>query len=572
MESPRSAAGPWAVLLWLVGLAGVALGFQFGWATLRAEWLPIVAAVGVGCAGGVVLTVNSGSSPPRVWINLIGAGLLISGLAGVGMGTLRAVETRHNERARTAEESAESSDESGQLSPEQELAVGLATLAELLDSQARGVPSGEPRVEVGFPAWQAERRVLRGALDRVAALARDGDDAARSVIVGADTDGLVAYLETRRDRANASDERARLDRDIAAIATARGDEDRAETALRRILAASPRDAGALANLGHLSLRTSELEAAESRYLALLGPAASPEAWAIGMGHLAAVHVVRGDLGEAERVVRESLEDRQRLGGDSWVALAHVDLAGVFAARGELDEARLELERAFEIARRQGRTALFAQICGAIGRVERQRGLLDEAVSSHETAIEIFSALDDRAGRAREQEALGVLQLERGDLRAAEGTILAAVTAYNTMRRTERVADLYATLSALYVARDEFSRAAHWLIQARDIHAASEDQEAVLRVHEQIAGVYTAAGELEFTERALRDGLRIASEMDDARHIARIQIALADALVTQGKRDEAQSLLESAAVLAETDGLDDLRGQAILWLGELGKEF
>ena len=273
------------------------------------------------------------------------------------------------------------------------------------------------------------------------------------------------------------------------------------------------------------------------------------------------------------------------------------LGRALTERGEMERADVVLSEAVESGRAAGEHGVAADATVALAFVR----LHTDPESSHakvrewlEAAIRVFEQVDDKAGLARALSVAGVLRLWRGEAaiaieeleRAARyardagdrsqeiqslGYVLVAVLYGPTpvaialeqvediRRRTEGARRLEVTilraLAHLEAMQGHFDAARGPIAEAK---ALAEE----LGLETSLAGVLRSTGEIELlagdlpaAERALRAACEALERRGDWGHFASLAPLLADALIGQGRGDEAAPSIELAARWTLTDDTD-----------------
>ena len=177
-----------------------------------------------------------------------------------------------------------------------------------------------------------EKKQLRAALERAEAGAKTGEPEAREAIEdirkSGDAEKLLEYLAGQRDKtlASAIEDAIEIDREIAAVAYLTGRIDVAERALKEILAARPRDTDAINRMGQIK-------------------------------------ELRGDLSGAQGCYERVLGSGEATGNRDDQAIALGNLGIVYKTRGDLDGARERWTKARDLFRDIGMPHMVAKVQG-----------------------------------------------------------------------------------------------------------------------------------------------------------------------------------------------------------------
>ncbi len=131
----------------------------------------------------------------------------------------------------------------------------------------------------------------------------------------------------------------------------------------------------------------------------------------------------GDLDEAMRLYRQSLDIKEALGDRKGLSATLHAMANVYVTRGDLDEAmrlyRQSLEITEALGDRKGLSATLHQMAG----IYVTRGDLDEAMRLYRQARETLEALGDRKGLSATLAMMGQLLFAQGQPKAALAALL-----------------------------------------------------------------------------------------------------------------------------------------------------
>ena len=135
--------------------------------------------------------------------------------------------------------------------------------------------------------------------------------------------------------------------------------------------------------------------------------------AASLGGLGIIAYTRGDLAEAERLLRESLAIKREIGDRQGEAASLNNLGNIAMTRGDLAEAeRLHRESLAinrEIGDRQGEAASL----GSLGIIVKTRGDLAEAERLQRESLAINREIGDRQGEAGSLINLGIIMNSNG---------------------------------------------------------------------------------------------------------------------------------------------------------------
>jgi hypothetical protein len=114
--------------------------------------------------------------------------------------------------------------------------------------------------------------------------------------------------------------------------------------------------------------------------------------AVWLNELGFLHYALGDLDEAERLHRKSLEINEKLGWLEGMASQYGNLGLIYQTRGDLDEAERLFRKSLEIFEKLGRLEGMANACANLGSVQTQRGDLAGARALWTKARDLFARI------------------------------------------------------------------------------------------------------------------------------------------------------------------------------------
>ena len=189
----------------------------------------------------------------------------------------------------------------------------------------------------------------------------------------------------------------------------------------QIVRANPSNASAWNNLGHLRLRTGDLQGAKRAYHAVLKLGlyhGSREVQAGAYANLGIVYKSIGDLERAQLAHKKALTLSTRIGRRDRMADAYINLGVIHQAKGNYEEAIEAQQRALNINRQLGNREGMANAYGNLGVVYRLTGDLLKAETSLTKSLAMKEHLGDREGVAKAHANLGSIYRSRGNRREA----------------------------------------------------------------------------------------------------------------------------------------------------------
>jgi transcriptional regulator with XRE-family HTH domain/tetratricopeptide (TPR) repeat protein len=453
----------------------------------------------------------------------------------------------------------------------------LAWRLEAAGEHARALPymllAADEAAQANAPA-EAER-LYRRTVECAHALADEVTEARARSQIGVLLHTIGRFAEATEELSSAIELYQRLGlRDEVAIATQRlsrtynnaGMVDAgAETLHRTILFLTPGDEEPLAQGGE-GLASSRTE----RALASLSPAAAAR-----LGLSVSKHLL--DLGRPLRGFEmiEQAERYARLAGDSYTAShAHSFRADMLAGLGRFTEALETWREAVEMTRRAGNLDILVSTLIMLAQAQIWRGELPEAKRCAQEALEITTTqFGDVTYLIDSQFFLGEIAFFHGEWRAARQYFDAAIAS-----AARDVGQLAGEQRLVSLARLDIAEG-HVEVGMRALHGEAEREgnkglSKVARIfgYEQLPKMLTLAEYELFTgdpDTAARR-LQTIGDAPDAR-FSSLPGLLAQALIRQGRLDEAKALLDRSLPLLRTEGLrlsliDALSAQAMLVAG------
>ncbi|HEX4285981.1 MAG TPA: tetratricopeptide repeat protein [Terracidiphilus sp.] len=125
-----------------------------------------------------------------------------------------------------------------------------------------------------------------------------------------------------------------------------------------------------------------------------------------LNDLAGLYYLRGELGKAEAMWSEAIEDFRKTGEDQGYAAASNNLGDVMLLRGSLDEARKLLETAVVVYQRVGDRTGVALATADLGEIALFKAKIAAARSSYDKAVAIGKEIGDKSSMAYGHTGLG----------------------------------------------------------------------------------------------------------------------------------------------------------------------
>lgn len=237
---------------------------------------------------------------------------------------------------------------------------------------------------------------------------------------------------------------------------------------------------------------------------------------------------KGDLKLALEYLERGQELFEQASDRRGIAGSLDDIGHVLWLLGRYDDAFERITRALGLRGKGGDKRSIAHSLSNLGNLQKDRGRFAEAENCHKEALELRRAIADRAGVISSLNNLAVLAFDRGD---NDG------------------------------ARKGWEQA---LMEAEEIGALPLQALALNNLGE----LALVEGKLEEARRRLDETIALARELDDRRLLSEATRNLGLLELGGGNAPRAKELAEHALQIAESSGLRDYVGRALLALGEV----
>jgi len=258
-------------------------------------------------------------------------------------------------------------------------------------------------------------------------------------------------------------------------------------------------------------------------------------------NLAIVFQTRGDLDEAEKLHRTSLEIAKKLGLLEGMATIYGNLGEIFHTHGDLNEAQKVLRKAMEINEKLGRLDLMAVNYGNLGRILETPGELDEAEKMHRRALDINKKLGRLEGMSNNYGNLGGIFLRRGALDDAENMLRKALEINEKLGQFEGMGVNYGNLGNIFQMRGDLDGAERMYRKALAIDEQLERLEGMANQYGNMGLILGAHGDLGGAEKMHRKALVLNEQLGRLEGMADNYGNLGGIFQTRGDEDEAERM-------------------------------
>jgi eukaryotic-like serine/threonine-protein kinase len=245
---------------------------------------------------------------------------------------------------------------------------------------------------------------------------------------------------------------------------------------------------------------------------------SPNGEAMMRTDLASLYYLRGDLPQSEEMLQQAVKEFRQVGNRDGVATALSNFADARLSQGDLMGAKKLLEECIPEYQAVDDKEGVALNLDSLGDIWRQNGELDKAETAYRKAELIAQQIEDKDAIAYVLNGLGDLALDRGDLASA---------------------------------RKSYEEALGLRNQAGEKQTATESRVSLAKL--AIEEGHASYGEA--SARACKEQFHKEQQADDELNAS---IALIDALLAQGKQDEAQKEMGAAQKLGNATENRSLR--------------
>jgi len=258
----------------------------------------------------------------------------------------------------------------------------------------------------------------------------------------------------------------------------------------------------------------------------------------------------GASAEAIDICRNALEGSIAARDPNGEAMMRTDLAILFYLRGDLTQSAEMLEKAAKKFRQVGNRDGVATSLSNLADARLSQGELMEAKRLLEECILEYQAVDDKEGVVLNLDSLGDIWKQTGDLEKADRAYQQAEVIARKIEDKDATAyvlngmgDVALDRGDLVLARKRYEEALTLRTQAGEKQTAAESRVSLAK----LAIEEGHASEAEASVRECKEQFRKEQQADDELSAS---VVLIDALLTQGKQDEAQKEIGAAQPLED----------------------
>jgi tetratricopeptide (TPR) repeat protein len=312
---------------------------------------------------------------------------------------------------------------------------------------------------------------------------------------------------------------------------------------------------------------SQHDEALQHYEAFLNLAANEEEAARGERKIATIHLLNGDLPQAQEHYKTALSHLHSSPPTAEAGRVHCGLAYLFTYRNQLDQAEQHANQGLELSHQANSVNGIAEGEKVLGMIETFRGNPEGASEHFQQSLDLYRQLGDLPRTAQAHNNLGNAYRMLGQLEPAldhlqEGLDLAI----RIGDARERVL-LLITTAEIYLDRGEFESAIQHLEQALSLVDEIGVAARQIEVHWILGSAYINYGKVKEAKSHLKMAKTLSRQTEHIQNLAEIYLDLSRISSSEGDLDEAQRYLEAATKAAGTEPSDHFQG---LWHRCMGR--
>jgi serine/threonine protein kinase/Tfp pilus assembly protein PilF len=362
--------------------------------------------------------------------------------------------------------------------------------------------------------------------------------------------------------AEAAPEDPQINFNLADLYEQIGDFEKARQRLDKVLAGDPNYVDALYALGRVSIHGGNpQEALEplNRALSLTIQAGNEDGRGRVLHAIGAAYKNLGRPQEALRNYQDALEIRKSLDQKSGMAISLGEIATVQQAQGDFDEARSSLEAALVLRREIGDRAGIGQNLLGLGDFHFDLGHYDDALQHYKDSLQIQREIGDQRSAALCLHNIGAVYLDRGDFSDALTYLEQALGQREKTGVAYELGETLFNLGETASALGQYDQALDYYLRALEQMREAQDELAIAAAQHGIAVILGHQGRFRASLESAQEALEALEKTGDRGYWRLVVTARhGAALGAAGRFDEARTVLEGAAKLAE-----DLQNQTLL---------
>ncbi|HEC22275.1 MAG TPA: tetratricopeptide repeat protein [Chloroflexi bacterium] len=235
-----------------------------------------------------------------------------------------------------------------------------------------------------------------------------------------------------------------------------------------------------------------------------------------LNDLGYAHTMLGNLDEARRYFKRSLEISQELGDPAGEAAALNNIGAVYEREGKLADAQSYYERSLAIREKLGVLEDTAEALNNVAGVLYVQGRLDDALSTFRRVLDMYTVLNDRHGQARTWLNIGAAYEGLGNDDEARRAYQNSLAIYANLGDEAGQAQALNNLGIICFNRGEIDRALAHFKRSLTLKERIGDRQGQASTLNNIALLYEKSGALSLALENYERSYGILKELDDPR--------------------------------------------------------
>ena len=306
------------------------------------------------------------------------------------------------------------------------------------------------------------------------------------------------------------------------------------------------------------------------YEAFLELAGSEEERARGTRKVATLHLMRGDLSQAQENFQCALARLSSLAPGEETSRVHCGFAYLLIYRARLDEAAEHARASLEISGRLADTRGLADANKAMGLIVYQRGQLDLAGQHFVWSLELYRELGDLPRIAQACNNVGDCCRRLGRMKQALEHLAEGLEVARRIGDTRDETLLLLTSAEVLLDQGLWDGAIGQLEEVLPLAEDSGMASRIIEVRLILGHAYEAVGRFQDARRHLDLAKALCEEKQLTKFLSRISLGLAHLSVAQGAFDEAQGHIQATLDGAGPDPSDVFLGLVRRCQGDLNR--
>lgn len=293
------------------------------------------------------------------------------------------------------------------------------------------------------------------------------------------------------------------------------------------------------------INLSRHDEALEHYKSFLALAQSEEDEVRGARKVAGVHLLRGDLTEAQRCYETALARLSSLPPSAEASRVHYGFSYLLTLRNRWGEAAQHAAASLEISRRIGDNRGLADAYRVMSGIAKQRGDLEAACKYDENCVELYRELGDLPRTAQAYNNVGDSYRLLGQMEQALEYLNQGLELVRRIGDTRDEAILLQTTAELFLDQGQWQSAIAHLERAFPLAEESGAAARMIEVYRLLGSAYERVGQLEGARRHLEMAETLSQDTQHFRFAPQIYLDLARLNATQGEFGETESYVQLA---------------------------